>query len=740
MLGNLDPVSGRLLIYNPDNEYSFVKLFVSEPTPLEEKNLGKVFLLIEIESAEEIYQELIELINDEFIHYYYRSENFDVEAAFEQALQKVNQKLQEAMSEIGKEWLSKFNIVIAVLKGKEMHFTQLGSAQAFLVQNDKIVNIIDSAAAKSRTINPLKIFNNVLSGQLTTRSTMIFCTESLLDYLSPEKIKKTATDNEPKKAAEHLSDLLTENGAQANFAALIIKLVATPSKGPVLSAEKDKDDKEDSMDVLIGQEKTTSELLSPSLWHSIKGSIGNAPKEASAAPASPSLGGPAPQERTIGQVQKEQKITGKKDTVKKILEVLKKLGLQILAGLLWLGKKIVGIFKQPKEYKNKFSKLPGKTTNKVSGIVGWFKSLSTPRKVLLVLVIVLVFVFAQTIVYRGKSQENKELTTKYEDNIVQVEAKINEAKADLLMNNEAGAREKLQNAENLLSEIPEDSSIYEEKGYDLADSLATQLDKLNNVENIDEPLQVADYSEINESISLQALTLIGDNLYAFDADNDSVYQSELQTKQSKTVISGTDKITSVTKDSAATVLVARANGSFAQFNPVLEKYSEVTIESDSAPTAMFVYGPRLYALDAENNNIYKHAKDGDVYGAGTSWLASDKIQVGDAKSIAIDGAVYVLKSEGKVIKLYAGEKDKDFTLEEFSPALTSATKLYTDENTTNLYILDPNNNRLVVFTKDGDLVSQYTSDSFNDLKDMVVDEINKKVYLLAGTQVYQIEL
>ncbi len=747
---NLEPTFGRLLVYNQENEQSIVKLYVSEPTPLEEKNLGRVFILAEIEATEEVYQEVIDLVNDEFNHYYYRSDDLNLESAFEQALQKVNQKLQEAISQIGQEWLNKLNIMIAVWRGEQMHFTHLGTVQAFLIQQNQIINLVDSARAKTKQINPLKIFTNILSGKLNRKSTVVFCTESLLDYLSPEKIKKTVSDNIPVKAADYLEKLLVENGAQNNFAAFILKL--SPSAKNIAKAKIMENPKalavdSDSMDQLVHKEKATTELLSPSLWAGLKGSLQQwkSKKEENEFSQRSSLSQrleekPPAVEKPNGQPEKPIIVF-----LKKILNILKKIGIKLINLIIALIRGLFSFIKRPQEYQTKFRRLPKKTTGKLGQLVEWFKNLSLPRKILLVVAVVAIFVFAQTIVYKGKNQESAQTKTQYEQNIVSAEGKINEAKADLLMNNDKAARQKLNEARDLLSQVPTDDKIYEEKnGAEIAQNLQEQLDKINKVEKISGPMEVADFSQINSQLAVGSIFLIGDNFYAFDANNASVYSSALANKQAKVVLSNQEKVLRTqTKDSAATVLSLFNDGSYGQFNPVLEKYSPVTVEAanqDQEIAALVVYGPRLYALDKKNNQIFKHQKSGDVYETGTAWLSNSELNLNDAVSLAIDGSLYLLKSNGELNKYYGGVKDKDFALASFDPQLTAAQKVFTDENSQNVYILDAANQRLIAVNKNGELARQYTADEFTDLKDMVVDEINKKAYLLNGTKIYQVDL
>ena len=55
-------------------------------------------------------------------------------------------------------------------------------------------------------------------------------------------------------------------------------------------------------------------------------------------------------------------------------------------------------------------------------------------------------------------------------------------------------------------------------------------------------------------------------------------------------------------------------------------------------------------------------------------------------------------------------------------------------------MLDSGNSRLLVLTKTGTYKGQITGDKFGQASDLVVDEKGKKVYLLDGSKIYQVEL
>lgn len=167
----------------------------------------------------------------------------------------------------------------------------------------------------------------------------------------------------------------------------------------------------------------------------------------------------------------------------------------------------------------------------------------------------------------------------------------------------------------------------------------------------------------------------------------------------------------------------------------------ITIESlgltrDGVDVA--VYNGKAYVLSPKLNQIFKHNRlGGEGFDGGAAWVLSSNTNIGDANSITIDGFVWVLKADGTIVKYLSG-REEPFTAATVDPPLLSATEIWTDEASKLLYILDPNQKRLVVFNKEnGALVVQYSSPVFEFLRRVKVDEANKTIDVEAGTTVYE---
>jgi len=88
----------------------------------------------------------------------------------------------------------------------------------------------------------------------------------------------------------------------------------------------------------------------------------------------------------------------------------------------------------------------------------------------------------------------------------------------------------------------------------------------------------------------------------------------------------------------------------------------------------------------------------------------------------------------------------DFPLKKLPvKALTSPTRIYTETDMTQIYVLEPSENRILVYNKDdrtGGAVytGQYIFDELSDIRDFWVDKNTNTMYVLTGTSIYRTAL
>ncbi|KKU95301.1 MAG: hypothetical protein UY27_C0023G0009 [Candidatus Gottesmanbacteria bacterium GW2011_GWA1_48_13] len=81
---------------------------------------------------------------------------------------------------------------------------------------------------------------------------------------------------------------------------------------------------------------------------------------------------------------------------------------------------------------------------------------------------------------------------------------------------------------------------------------------------------------------------------------------------------------------------------------------------------------------------------------------------------------------------------ESFTVSGLDKDLGENRIIYTDEDQENLYVLDRTNKRIVVLKKTGEYLQQYEGGEIGNASSLVVDEKAGKVYILAGSKIYEI--
>ncbi len=278
------PQFSQLYIYSPDKSRSTSKIFITSPSLDKELALGRLFGIIEIESPDRALWDTVESLVSEIENDYYGSDNvqletdrpshaISVEKTFEHSIQSFNDRLIELIKG-GKlaAYVEKLNIIIGVLKDRQLHFAHVGSPKALLAHPMKsneyrLIDIVDQSGGGQTKVNPYKVIANIVSGELSVGDTVVLCTASLLDYLSLDKIKQTVTTLEPPAATQHLRDLLLEASINTVFAAVVVKLTPTDAEATI---KKDIRLPQRSLENLLATEKTTENYLTPPLKFNLK--------------------------------------------------------------------------------------------------------------------------------------------------------------------------------------------------------------------------------------------------------------------------------------------------------------------------------------------------------------------------------------------------------------------------------------------------------------------------------------
>ncbi len=708
-----------------------------EPATAEEAQLGKLIIISQISLTDSHNKEIIEAISQEVKENYYSAEASDPETAFEQAIQKLNKQLNQLYTskDIKKNWLNNLNILIAVVNEAQLYLAPVGQVSALMMWQDKVIDIYE--APEKDQINPLKIFSQILSGELREEAIVVLSNQSFKNYLTLEKIKQSL--NLPfEEISRHLKNIFWPIN-NLSLGAAIISRRQMEAKEAINQKTSRISSPQNSMDNLLGMQAKTQSLLSSSFLADLK-KIAQRGQEYVRVNVMKKR--PMPKLAEITS-QPEAKSQPKKDSLfsKIVYKIL--VGIKVtFAGIKNFFVGAFGLVSKAPQAKDRIKGSPYEVEGSIVRAVNRLKRLPKKSQMLLAIAVLLIFIFTGSIVIQGMIKDNKVSDEDYQQMLVQIDEKANSIEANISIKNFTKAREFLQELETNLASLPQKTKEEKQKHQEIQTRLSELYDKANQLTNIKEPMIFSDLETVTDSTEGVALGYLNDQLFAA-GKNKSAYA--ISDEGSVTLLDTglpEDLPEFITAKELGDLWILAADKRIIEFDADDDSFEEKNItftnEEATIKDIATYQNNRVYFLSPTTNQIYKHSRY-ENYGTGSPWKTDESVNLEDAVSIAVDGYLWALKANGEVVRMLSGNRE-DWTLEDFEPALAGATKIFTDTSTQNLYILDPPNKRLIVADKAGKLINQYRSDQFDNLSDFVILEAQKVAYLLNGKKIYKIQL
>jgi hypothetical protein len=720
--------------YYSNKSASVCKLFISEPTQNQERLLGRLFGILEINTPSRENTQLINhLISNLENIYYSHAENEDLDAAecFEKTLKEVNQEFTELIknkqiSMVGNlnenTIREKINLSIGVMKDNQINFTYLNNINIYLIhktkQDYKIIDIKKIAQEGNETPESKEstsLFANMLSGEVNPPDFLILANANFTEYISLERIQKIITSLPLHKATEYFKNSLLKFEGQ-NFAAILIK-------NSVDQAETAKEPASlTSITELNYTESKTEKLLAPSIWNMFKNgkdkifsSLGQFTKE-------------TPSKKTQTDTERPALVAEPKTIAAKTnyLISLNNLYLRI--------KKPLKNFYTDSKFANN---LKNKLRLRLSIWRNKFKTVPNLSKTLLIIAGILLVLFVFSIFYFKQQQKETISQNEYQGLITQIEEKKSQAESDLIYGNEDKAKTEIAEAQALLDTLPIDSTSAKESKEKLNQAIWQIVAKLRHITIVEEPVLIADLASQQETaIDIQNILYANNGILAFDSLNNTNYQINLENREIKLNLSNLSDIGTISrvKQIDDKIIAYHNKNAFVEFKD--NKYSPISIAvSPNAQIADYVaYNSRLYTVDTSNNQIYRLPKIDTGYDTGLTWLKTTE-DLKDIGAMAIDTSIWLLDKKGPILKFTKGNKQA-FEIKNLEPVLENPTRLFTDDQTNYLYILEPKSKRIVVLDKSGNLAAQYYNDNFNNLQDFAIYEKEKKIFISNDNKIY----
>ncbi len=681
-----------------DSPDSIFDSFCYQPENVYEKRLGSLFLVGELRNVLPHNLKFLDNLAAFLKKQYYSTPIKSLpETSLKESLKKTNEFLEEIAKKDDVSWLGNLNLaVLALIPRKndwwEINFTKVGEVKILLLRINQIIDIGKNLEFSEIEPYPLKIFSNIVSGKLGENDIIAVLTKEVFDFFSAQ-------------------NLLTE----------IAKIVpSSASTEKLKSGFVEKKLKE----ILKVKEKELLKLSGICFLCLVrKNDLSDEKKPKSSF--------------TFGK--KSQKFSA----IQLFLPIFK----GTLQGADFL-QRFIKISYPAQFLKTLASKLPKKILNLISN-----NKLSAPlpklsfrkisfsklrifllsRKLILILSLLLFLLFGSFVFKAERTHQMKLARQELEE----IKLKKIQAENFLILKDEKKASLLFKEAwEKILPQTKEPSPLKKE-ALSLKESIEENLFLLNKLEKITAPEIFFEIKKDEINFLPQKILFFLDNLYFFSPATLKFYKLSIKEKEGeilevkRNVKWGASFHNSLLFFSDPNVLLFPKDSAWREI--ILQKpFADFNFDK------FVVFNSNIYFLDKKSGEIIKYSLSPDRdYLLPDLWLSIQTKKPLEAKSMAIDGSIWVLTQDNKILRYYQGFLKENIPID-FFPPLKNPIKIWTSQFNSYLYILEPAQNRIIIIDKKGGIIKQFQSEQFDNLLDFTVSENGKTIWLLNGPKVYRL--
>jgi|GEM_PF-2735157 len=728
----------ELFLESATNRKSIIRVFNFEIPAGTSHEGGSVFGVIKIDSTHPVYDRMVDTVLDSIEKFYQEEHGLDFEAEFEKSLQAVNKAITEFITrESNPVDLKKFNIMIAAAQEQSLSFTSVGEIQTIYFQKQsgkgfRVFEMTKNIKSDPEKTGLGKIFENVMYGEISPGDVILIANPELFDAFPQEELQPIITSAKPNEAVGVIRDKLLAENLKGGYTAILVQCYEEPVL--VGTGENKKDFQKSLEHLKETEEETTRYLVGSSggniftkIFSSVSVVVTNILPTKS----------PKYDEKIAPDPHEMPKKAGK--------------------FFVWVGALLreffIGIanfFKNSFVYIFNYKGGRGEVKQKYKGdiqgatdkSVGWFNALGKMNKSVFIVILIVVLIFVWSIIYINYRKNKSETDKIYNDKVIEITNKKDEAESSIIYGDEERAWELIDEALAMVAALPEDKKDQRE----VRDNLFAQIEDLKeDLRHIERPADLTRLAKLprgdnGEELSFDLYLDGTENNYMILSANKDMFAWRPSESAWQKVDWENDNISMITAametDESYLIMDNRPGLSEVDLGELSWKDQSVdTTEEQKSFADLAAWGSNIYILDPEAGQIFKHRSGTSGYGVGAPWVSTAGLDFSDAASLAIDGNIWVLKS-GEIYKFYTGNK-QSWNLGKLDPPLEGATKIWTSEDIDYLFILEPTNKRVLITDKNGNLKTQYVLEDAENLKDFYIDTTGRKIRVLADNGVWE---
>ncbi|MFA6423746.1 MAG: hypothetical protein WCV83_00335 [Candidatus Magasanikbacteria bacterium] len=747
----------EFFIEGGNREKSHVLLHITEPSNEKERQKGYFFAVCELNFT--TTKDIVKLQNiiDEIESRYYEAPQNIGENSLETVLKNINRENQ-----LEEEEQIKRHCVVGVIKEQDIVFSFCGNPKMLLFYKtkDDLYKKMDLISDNQGETND-QLFSQIVEGKITPNDFLFIGTPQLNEYFSDDRLQKIITTRPSRQSAQHIERVLSDIRNEFSFGGMVIHL--NEERPSIMTSAKrqplPKGGSVKSLHNLFATEKNTASTMSPSLFPKMNNRIKTAfqdefEDETSKQPKNLPPTMPAEiNSAHLRQYHAKPPTPQRFDIYKQYLNASLKMtwiGIKYTIHFIWLflllvfnllislGHGISLLFFVATNYQNRRRNILENWSRQWYIFKLGIKNLPRTTKIFFTLSALILIVFISSILFIRSTQVRLAQEKQSQEIIRDIIAHKDIAESATIYKDDITALNESQIVKNLISQL--NCKKYKKECDEFNQQINTTLAQIRK-EIIATPDLIFELS--TQAMNLAHLAKINNQILVLPSNSSTIVIYDLLTKQPKylnTSLNNFNDLAIPKENDYAAILSDNKTITF--YNPKnfsLESADVSYPKTDAKISSLIIYNRRLYSLDTNNNQIYKHDNIKTGFGLGKEWIKDISVNIKDGLSLTTDGDMFVSRTDGSIEKLTAGNK-QPFEISGLDPALKTGSQIWTYTDKQYIYLLDNTDKRLIILQKDGRLKNQITAKEWKNPSSMIIDEENKIAYILDNNKLWEINL
>lgn len=653
---------------------------------------GRLFCLAELTKADDYKIEnaksLVQFIFGLHASNWQRQTSTRPADNLETLLEETNKKFTDISLNLPRSSFFDFSIIIGLLHQQNLILSSHGKLQAWLIhpsstEPDKKYRLVNILAGKITNDHKNKLFDQIVTGQLSEKQSFFLTTDNLWQYFNQDKIKDLILNTNITSIIHTLTKMINQTPKPADVALIIAK--------PEIGASTEQSDiiqKKDYISPLSPIPQTTNKATSRLRNVFQKARFPSPPKAKKVTlDAGPTY---TPRNKTF--------ITNIEKILYKFIQWFKALPLKtrfIFIGALLLF--IIFIQSLSVLYDRQYSNQLSQKFNHLQS------EIRVKRDKALA-----------SLIYndreRARTMTEEALTLAY--NLPEAaQLEINE-KQNILdtLNKELDNINNVNNLDYLAPLITLQDTMPHFNGHIIATLndnilMAQDNDMIVIINLTTHEVNTIQLDGLTQLIKLTAWDQAAKILYLVDENN--------RTLKTATQVSGLDTLEKMTTE------------------PL-----DINLPEELNLRAIAYYFGRLYFIDVSDG--FQLKKINLRNNQTSDWLGVSYPEITSALDLDIDGNIYILEPT-TITRFFKGERT-DWQIKGLEPVPKNLTQIIAKPDSVFIYLIDKDTRRFIILNKEGEFIKQLTSANWDNLTGITVDETNGQVYLLNGQDIYNIPI